>query len=45
MSIMLTEIRRRTSPRSLVIITEKPAIIRINAEQRKEIRYRYPKTR
>jgi hypothetical protein len=45
MSIMLTEIRRRTSLRLLVIITEKPAIIRMNAKQRKGTGYRYPKTR
>jgi hypothetical protein len=36
---MSIKVKRKTNPRLLIIITEKPAIIRINAEQRKEIKY------
>jgi hypothetical protein len=45
MSIMLIEVRRKISLKSLIIITEKPAIIKMNTEQRKGIGYRYPKIR
>jgi hypothetical protein len=45
MSTMLTEVKRRTSLRLLIITAEKPAIIKMNAEQRRKIRYRYPKIR
>jgi hypothetical protein len=45
MSTMLTKVRKRTNLRLFIITTEKPVIIKMNAEQRREIRYQYPKTR